>query len=101
MRNFSEKDLGAFPARSAGNRALRDSAIAPAPALRAVAASHPSNPWRGCAAAERQAAGIAKGNSRAENRDQPPYAAAESQADFLLPDLKIWSGRLGREPRGS
>jgi hypothetical protein len=32
---------------STGNRAFRGSAIAPAPALRAVAASHPSNPLRG------------------------------------------------------
>jgi ribosomal protein L36 len=31
----------------AGNRAFRGSAIAPAPALRAAAASHPSNPLRG------------------------------------------------------
>jgi hypothetical protein len=37
---------GAFLARSAKNRAFRDSAIAPAPVLRAVAASHPSNPLR-------------------------------------------------------
>jgi hypothetical protein len=38
--------LGAFPALRAGNRALRGSAIAPAAALRAAAATHPSNPLR-------------------------------------------------------
>jgi hypothetical protein len=43
------KNLGAFPARSAGNRAFRDSAIATATALRAVAASHPSNPLHSAA----------------------------------------------------
>jgi hypothetical protein len=40
--------LGAFFAAhdAAKNRAFRGCAIAPAPALRAVAASHPSNPLR-------------------------------------------------------
>jgi hypothetical protein len=39
------QNLGAFLAQSAKNRAFRDSAIATAPALRAVAAAHPSNPF--------------------------------------------------------
>jgi hypothetical protein len=38
--------LGAFPARSAGNRAIRGSAIAPAAALCAAAAPRPSYPLR-------------------------------------------------------
>jgi hypothetical protein len=44
---FIIRNLGAFfAANAAKNRAFRDSAIAPAPALRAGAASHPSNPLR-------------------------------------------------------
>jgi hypothetical protein len=41
-------NLGASPPRlwCSGDRAFRGSAIAPAPPLRAVAASHPSNPLR-------------------------------------------------------
>jgi hypothetical protein len=35
-----------FCGKAAKNRALRGCAIAPAPALRAVAAAHPSNPLR-------------------------------------------------------
>jgi hypothetical protein len=38
--------LGAFPARSAGNRAIRGSAIAPATAYNAAAAPRPSYPLR-------------------------------------------------------
>jgi hypothetical protein len=48
MRNFSEREFGRiFCGNAAKNRAFRGCAIAPAPALRAVAASHPSNPLRG------------------------------------------------------
>jgi hypothetical protein len=46
MRN--QEFLGAFfvAHNATKNRAFRGCAIAPAPALRAVAASHPSNPLR-------------------------------------------------------
>jgi hypothetical protein len=44
--SFVIRNLGAFLAQSAKNRAFRDFAIATAPARSAGAASHPSNPLR-------------------------------------------------------